>query len=113
MFICQNNIEETPMFDPKLLEKLKADFESISKVSFKPTISPANPGNDLLMRPLQIGDYDKGKAQSWGKLSIIVVSKKEGEEKCIAWCFPTFFPVTHQFKFVWIKHQMWILVKMW
>ncbi|XP_030855561.1 glucosamine 6-phosphate N-acetyltransferase [Strongylocentrotus purpuratus] len=67
----ENNIEETPMFDPKLLEKLKADFESISKVSFKPPISPANPGNDLLMRPLQIGDYDKGYLQLLSQLTTV------------------------------------------
>ncbi|XP_041468445.1 glucosamine 6-phosphate N-acetyltransferase-like [Lytechinus variegatus] len=82
----ENGREEIPMFDPSVLEKLKEDFESISKVSFKPPISPANPGTDLLMRPLHIGDYDKGYLQLLSQLTTVGnVSRELFEEQFLAY----------------------------
>ena len=46
------------MFDPKLLQEI--DFENKCKVTFDPAISPSDPGDSLVMRPLCLADYDRG-----------------------------------------------------
>ena len=56
----QNGEDEIPQFDPEVLDRLKDSFDSISKVTFNPPVSPANPGEGLVMRPLYLSDYDRG-----------------------------------------------------
>lgn len=50
-------LSETPLFDPALLMSL--DW-SHNDVEFNPTISPASPGEGLVMRPLCTADFNKG-----------------------------------------------------
>ena len=49
--------EEEFLYDPSLVRVL--DF-SDSKVKFEPKISPASPGQDLLVRPLGSKDFGRG-----------------------------------------------------
>ena len=48
-----------PLYNPALLKDV--DF-SEAKASYKPQISPTNPGEGLIMRPLCLADYDRGKS---------------------------------------------------
>ncbi|KAI4881599.1 hypothetical protein NFI96_021525, partial [Prochilodus magdalenae] len=50
-------LDETPLFDPSLLQDL--DWSS-NTVSFSPPISPSKPGAGLALRPLCAGDLDRG-----------------------------------------------------
>lgn len=50
-------LDETPLFDPSVLQEL--DWNS-SKVSFSPPISPLQPGDGLVLRPLRPADLDRG-----------------------------------------------------
>ncbi|XP_015227067.1 glucosamine 6-phosphate N-acetyltransferase [Cyprinodon tularosa] len=50
-------LDESPLFDPSLLQEL--DWNS-NTVSFSPPISPSSPGDDLLLRPLCTADFNKG-----------------------------------------------------
>jgi hypothetical protein len=45
------------MYSPELLQTL--DF-SLSRAKFDPPISPSEPGEALIVRPLCPADYDKG-----------------------------------------------------
>ncbi|XP_022250008.1 probable glucosamine 6-phosphate N-acetyltransferase isoform X1 [Limulus polyphemus] len=56
-YYLQNGIESEPLFDPNILKAL--DF-SKSKVIFDPPISVIDPGENLKVRPLCSGDYDRG-----------------------------------------------------
>lgn len=49
--------DETPMFDPSLLEEV--DW-SQNTATFSPAISPKNPGEGLVLRPLCTADLNKG-----------------------------------------------------
>ncbi|XP_070576822.1 glucosamine 6-phosphate N-acetyltransferase-like isoform X2 [Ptychodera flava] len=50
-------LDETPLYRPGLLKEI--DF-SEAQAKFKGSISPSNPGENLVMRPLCAADYDKG-----------------------------------------------------
>ncbi|XP_057707281.1 glucosamine 6-phosphate N-acetyltransferase [Corythoichthys intestinalis] len=50
-------LDETPLFDPALLEEL--DW-SENSASFFPLISPTNPGEGLVLRPLCTADFNRG-----------------------------------------------------
>ncbi|XP_077994172.1 glucosamine 6-phosphate N-acetyltransferase-like [Glandiceps talaboti] len=50
-------LDETPLFRPGLLKEI--DFSKVH-AKFKPPVSPTNPGEDLVMRPLCPADFDKG-----------------------------------------------------
>ncbi len=50
-------LDETPLFDPSLLQEL--DWSS-NTVSFSPPISPTQPGEGLVLRPLCTADLDRG-----------------------------------------------------
>ncbi|KAM9826752.1 glucosamine 6-phosphate N-acetyltransferase [Syngnathus typhle] len=50
-------LDETPLFDPCLLREL--DWSNNS-VSFSPLISPSNPGQGLVLRPLCPADFNRG-----------------------------------------------------
>ncbi|XP_076311713.1 glucosamine 6-phosphate N-acetyltransferase isoform X2 [Tachypleus tridentatus] len=52
----ENGIESEPLFDPNILKVL--DFGK-SKVIFDPPISITDPGENLKVRPLSSGDYDR------------------------------------------------------
>ncbi|KAK2843077.1 hypothetical protein Q7C36_011292 [Tachysurus vachellii] len=54
---CEMLLDETPLFDPSVLQEL--DWNS-SKVSFSPPISPLQPGDGLVLRPLRPADLDRG-----------------------------------------------------
>ncbi|XP_060923935.1 glucosamine 6-phosphate N-acetyltransferase isoform X2 [Limanda limanda] len=50
-------LDETPLFEPSLLEEL--DW-SCNTVSFSPPISPSSPGEGLVLRPLCVADFNRG-----------------------------------------------------
>ncbi|XP_072236407.1 glucosamine 6-phosphate N-acetyltransferase [Leuresthes tenuis] len=50
-------LDETPLFEPSLLQEL--DWSS-NIVSFSPPISPSRPGEGLVLRPLCMADYNRG-----------------------------------------------------
>ncbi|XP_018582792.1 glucosamine 6-phosphate N-acetyltransferase [Scleropages formosus] len=54
---CGMLLDETPLFDPSLLQEL--DWSS-NTVSFSPPISPAYPGEGLVLRPLHTADLNRG-----------------------------------------------------
>lgn len=52
-------LDETPLFEPSLLQEL--DWSS-NTVSFSPPISPSSPGEGLVLRPLCTADFNRGEA---------------------------------------------------
>lgn len=56
---CRMLLDETPLFDPFLLQDL--DWSSNS-VSFSPKISPSSPGEGFLLRPLCTADFNRGES---------------------------------------------------
>jgi hypothetical protein len=60
------------LFSADLLEDI--DFEAECHATFNPQISPSNPGESLIMRPLHISDYDKGKFQFTHKIISTVMT---------------------------------------
>lgn len=71
---CRMLLDETPLFDPSLLQDL--DWSS-STVSFSPPISPSSPGEGLVLRPLCTADFNRGESNTsdnttWIKLSYIL-----------------------------------------
>lgn len=52
---------EELLFDANLISSL--DW-SAHKATFRGTISPHRPGQNLLMRPLSVDDFDKGLSQT-------------------------------------------------
>ncbi|KAG7275064.1 hypothetical protein CRUP_004830 [Coryphaenoides rupestris] len=50
-------LDETPLFEPSLLYEL--DWAT-SSGSFSPPISPSSPGQDLVLRPLCLADFNRG-----------------------------------------------------
>lgn len=50
-------LDETPLFDPSLLQEL--DWSS-NTVSFSPPISVSSPGEGLVLRPLCMADFNRG-----------------------------------------------------
>ncbi|XP_068597146.1 glucosamine 6-phosphate N-acetyltransferase [Brachionichthys hirsutus] len=50
-------LDETPLFEASLLEEL--DWSS-SAASFSPPISASSPGDDLVLRPLCMADFNRG-----------------------------------------------------
>lgn len=59
-------LSSEPLYSPELLQKL--DF-SQSKTKFDPPISPIEPGEALIVRPLCPADYDKGFVKLLGQLT--------------------------------------------
>ncbi|KAK3537669.1 hypothetical protein QTP70_017083 [Hemibagrus guttatus] len=64
---CEMLLDETPLFDPSLLQEL--DWSS-SKVSFSPPISPLEPGDGLVLRPLHPADLDRGLYKVLSQLTV-------------------------------------------
>ncbi|CAJ0962131.1 unnamed protein product [Ranitomeya imitator] len=58
--------DETPLFDPQLLEDI--DW-SQNMVSFSPSISPELPGEGLVLRPLCTADINRGYYKVLGQLT--------------------------------------------
>ncbi|KAG8561628.1 hypothetical protein GDO81_015419 [Engystomops pustulosus] len=58
--------DETPLFDPQLLEEI--DW-SQNTVSFRPPISPVHPGEGLILRPLCTADINRGFYKVLGQLT--------------------------------------------
>ncbi|KAJ8290245.1 hypothetical protein GJAV_G00010450 [Gymnothorax javanicus] len=54
---CEMLLDETPLFDPALLKEL--DW-SANTVPFSPPISPTDPGEGLVLRPLRTADFKRG-----------------------------------------------------
>ncbi|XP_076400943.1 glucosamine 6-phosphate N-acetyltransferase isoform X1 [Peromyscus maniculatus bairdii] len=65
---------ETPMFDPSLLKEV--DW-SQNTATFSPAISPMNPGEGLVLRPLCTGDLNKGFFKLLGQLTEIGIVSPE------------------------------------
>lgn len=57
--VCGMLLDETPLFEPSLL--LELDW-SCNTVSFSPSISPSNPGEGLVLRPLCTADFNRGES---------------------------------------------------
>ncbi|XP_061734778.1 glucosamine 6-phosphate N-acetyltransferase isoform X2 [Nerophis ophidion] len=57
-------LDDIPLFEPSLLQEL--DW-SDSSVSFSPLISPSNPGEGLVLRPLCTADFNRGKFEHMKK----------------------------------------------
>lgn len=55
--VCGMLLDEKPLFDPSLLQDLEW---SSNMVSFSPPISPSQPGEGLVLRPLCTADLNKG-----------------------------------------------------
>ena len=55
--ILQDDNEEVFLYDPELIKKL--DFTQ-AKCKFNPSVSAANPGTGLEVRPLSNKDYERG-----------------------------------------------------
>ncbi|XP_064600377.1 glucosamine 6-phosphate N-acetyltransferase-like [Liolophura sinensis] len=62
----ENGCADEYLFDPVILKQI--DF-SKHKATYKPMISPANPGESLLLRPLCLGDFDRGFLQLLSQLT--------------------------------------------
>lgn len=58
---CGMLLDETPLFEPSLLQDL--DWSS-NTVSFSPPISPLSPGEGLMLRPLHTADFNRGELKS-------------------------------------------------
>lgn len=66
---------DTPLYDPAILKDIP--FEEAT-ATFKPGISHENPGENLKMRPLNTGDYDRGFLQLLTQLTLVGdVSREE------------------------------------
>jgi hypothetical protein len=57
-FSDTGNDEETYLYDPKIV--LDLDFDAEVAAKFDPKVSPKNPGSGLVVRPLCLGDFDRG-----------------------------------------------------
>ena len=66
--VTSSKNEEDYMFDPELLKSLDL---SQSEASFNPPLSIDNPGEGLILRPLQQGDYRTGFLQLLGQLTTV------------------------------------------
>ena len=55
--IFEDDNEEVFLYDPELIKKL--DFTQ-AKCKFNPSVSAANPGAGLEVRPLSNKDYERG-----------------------------------------------------
>ena len=54
----QNGSDEAPLFDASILKQV--DWDS-RKANFRNGVSLTNPGENLVLRPLCLGDYDRGR----------------------------------------------------
>lgn len=61
-------LDETPLFDPALLQDL--DWSS-NPISFSPPISPSNPGDGLVLRPLCLADFKRGESEQGQSLTCL------------------------------------------
>lgn len=59
-------LDETPLFEPSLLQEL--DWSG-NTASFSPPISVSSPGEGLVLRPLRMADFNRGESETaWKKL---------------------------------------------
>lgn len=58
---CGMLLDETPLFEPSLLQEL--DWSS-NTVPFSPHISPSSPGEGLVLRPLHMADFNRGELET-------------------------------------------------
>ncbi|XP_046352210.2 glucosamine 6-phosphate N-acetyltransferase-like [Haliotis rufescens] len=71
--------QECYQYDPEILKLI--DF-SESPAQYKPPVSPAHPGDNLVMRPLCLADYDKGFLQLLTHLTKVGdISREEFEAR--------------------------------
>lgn len=57
-------LDETPLFEPSLLQEL--DWSG-NTASFSPPISVSSPGEGLLLRPLCLADFNRGESETGWK----------------------------------------------
>lgn len=57
---CGMLLDDTPLFEPSLLQEL--DWSS-NTVSFSPPISVSSPGEGLVLRPLCMADFNRGESE--------------------------------------------------
>lgn len=71
--------EDMPLYSPSLLKDLDL---STSSVTFNPALTMADPGEGLLVRPLNISDYDRGFLELLGQLTTVgEVTREEWEDR--------------------------------
>lgn len=58
---CGMLLDETPLFEPSLLQEL--DWSG-NTVAFSPPISPSSPGKGLVLRPLCTADFNRGESET-------------------------------------------------
>ncbi|KAL5008297.1 hypothetical protein ScPMuIL_013878 [Solemya velum] len=74
-----NGMEEDYLYSPDILNELNFDH---CLATYKPPISHRYPGEDLLMRPLCLSDYDRGFIQLLSQLTKVGdVTKGEFEDQ--------------------------------
>lgn len=70
----EKSVDDVYLFDPLLLTQI--DWDS-KKANFKNNVSIHNPGDDLVVRPLKISDYENGYMQLLSELTVIGDVDKE------------------------------------
>ncbi|CAH1392235.1 unnamed protein product [Nezara viridula] len=65
---------DSVLFDPKILENI--DFQP-AECHYNPPINAINPGEDLVLRPLRISDYDNGFLENLEQLTDVGKVSKE------------------------------------
>ncbi|CAG5134444.1 unnamed protein product [Candidula unifasciata] len=89
----EKDCQETPLFDPRILLRLDP---SKFKAGYKNGVSPLHPGEHLHIRPLSIGDYEKGYLDLLKQLTAVGdVSKEDfiGRFSQMKSCEDTYFIV--------------------
>lgn len=73
-------LESTPMYDPHLLEEL--DW-TLNTVTFSPAISPEDPGDGLVLRPLCSTDINRGIYLFWTMFHNWIKWERLGQIACL------------------------------
>lgn len=76
------DMEDTPLYCASLLKDLDL---SHSSAKFSPTLTMSNPGDGLIVRPLNTGDYDRGFLTLLGQLTTVGdISREQWEDRFMA-----------------------------
>jgi len=76
----ETKTDKTAIYDAELL--MDVDLSKSVEAKFSPELTVENPGEGLLLRPLQLGDYDAGFPQLLGQLTKVGdISREQWEER--------------------------------
>lgn len=73
-------LDETPLFEPSLLQEL--DWSG-NTVAFSPPISVSSPGEGLVLRPLCMADFNRGESETGRKTDSRTEIVFAGEYDCV------------------------------